>query len=813
MGACDTYTWAANNQTYTSSGVYTTTIPNSAGCDSNMTLNLTISSASTSSTSVTECDSYTWDANNQTYTASGTFTETILNSFGCDSTITLDLTILNSSASSETVTACDSYTWAANAVTYTTSGIYTATILNSDGCDSVLTLDLTINTSSSSSSIVGACDIYVWEVNNQVFTFTSSGTYTATIPNTAGCDSVLTLNLTIGTADSSSVSVTECDAYTWAFNNQTYTNSGSYSETILNSFGCDSTITLDLTILNSSTSTETATACDTYDWALNNVTYTQSGMYSFVLPNSNGCDSTIVLDLTINNSSVSFDTIQACESYTWPVNNTTYTIGGTFTETIPNSSGCDSTITLKLTINTSNGSTKNITECDSFTWEADNNTYTESGTYTTTLINSNGCDSVVVLNLVINNSNGSTEDQVACDSYLWPANNTTYTASGTYTANLTNINGCDSTAILNLIINNSNSSLETIVACDSFTWSANNTTYLQSGTYTENLINSTGCDSTVTLVLEINNSNSSTETISACDAYTWSVNNETYNSSGIYTEVLTNENGCDSTVTLALTINSSYSNTDTIVSCDSYTWGVNNTAYTSSGIYTDTFMSSTGCDSILTLDLTINNSSSSEVQQSACGSFTWAVNNTTYNSSGMYSEVLTNINGCDSIIILDLNIQNEIDTSIDQAGNNLTSNDSTVGNAFQWIDCNNNNAVIPNETGNSFTATSNGSYALVIENGVCVDTTACIELVNVGVLNNIYNLDIVIYPNPTSNQLIIQQGNFEIEEITIIDVTGASILTIVKGSNVIDVSSLSSGSYFLKVQSNKGSSLSSFIKH
>ena len=93
--------------------------------------------------SITACDSYTWSANGTTYTASGTYTVTGLNAAGCTDVQTLVLTINNSTSSSVSITACDSYTWSANNVTYTASGTYTVTGLNAAGCTDVQTLVLT----------------------------------------------------------------------------------------------------------------------------------------------------------------------------------------------------------------------------------------------------------------------------------------------------------------------------------------------------------------------------------------------------------------------------------------------------------------------------------------------------------------------------------------------------------------------------------------------------------------------------------------------------------------------------------------------
>jgi hypothetical protein len=244
--------------------------------------------------------------------------------------------------------------------------------------------------------------------------------------------------------------ISVCDSYTWSTNGQTYTESGQYTEVLTNQDGCDSTMILDLTII--SATTETITECDSYTWITNGQTYTESGQYIEVLTSQSGCDSTITLDLTITKSNSSSESITECDSYTWSTNGQTYTESGQYTEVLTNQSGCDSTVTLNLTITNSNSGSETITECHSYTWNTNGQTYTESGQYTEVLNNQSGCDSTVTLDLTINSSSSSTQTQTGIDSYTWPVNNETYTESGSYSAVIPNAVGCDSTITLELTL-------------------------------------------------------------------------------------------------------------------------------------------------------------------------------------------------------------------------------------------------------------------------------------------------------------------------------------------------------------------------
>jgi hypothetical protein len=342
-----------------------------------------------------------------------------------------------------------------------------------------------------------------------------------------------------------------------------------------------------------------------------------SGTYSVTVSNACGSVSSST-NVVVNQSSNPTTTQSACDSYTWPVNGTTYTQSGTYTSV----SGCV-TQTLVLTITPSTSNTTTVSECDSYTWAVNGTTYTQSGTYTVV----NGCATEILV-LTITESTSNTTTVSECDSYTWAVNGTTYTQSGTYTV----VNGC-ATEILVLTILESGNNTTTVSACDSYTWAVNGTTYTVSGTYTS----VTGC-STETLVLTITPSTSNTTTVSECDSYTWAVNGTTYTQSGTYTVV----NGC-ATEILVLTILASGNNTTTVSACDSYTWPVNGTTYTQSGTYT----SVTGC-STETLVLTITESTSNTTTESACGSYTWAVNGTTYTQSGTY----TVVNGCATEILV-----------------------------------------------------------------------------------------------------------------------------------------------------------------
>ena len=323
-------------------------------------------------TTITVCDSYTWASDSTTYTSSGTYINSHTDADGCPVTDTLHLTIRLGSTSTETVTACNSYTWNGRAFSASTdTATYHTT--NAAGCDSTATLHLTINQCSTTETT--ACDSYTWHGT----AYTTSGTYTS------GTD---TLVLTINHSTTGTETVTVCNSYTWhgrAFSASTDT--ATYRTT--NAAGCDSTATLHLTI-NQCSTTET-TACDSYTW--HGTAYTTSGTYT------SGTDTLV---LTINHSTIGTETVTACNSYTW--HGRAFSVStDTATYRTTNAAGCDSTATLHLTIFYDSNMVYTVSDTDSYTWTSHGTTttYTESGTYTNSYTTAEGCAGIDTLYLTI----------------------------------------------------------------------------------------------------------------------------------------------------------------------------------------------------------------------------------------------------------------------------------------------------------------------------------------------------------------------------------------------------------------------------
>ena len=155
----------------------------------------------------TACSAYTWiDGNTYTFSNnSATYTFTGAAANGCDSIVTLDLTINQPATGTDIQSACNSYTWI-DGNTYTSSNnsaIFTLTGAASNGCDSIVMLDLTINQPTTGIDVQTACSAYMWIDGNIYTSSNNTATFILTGAASNGCDSIVTLDLTINTVDTS----------------------------------------------------------------------------------------------------------------------------------------------------------------------------------------------------------------------------------------------------------------------------------------------------------------------------------------------------------------------------------------------------------------------------------------------------------------------------------------------------------------------------------------------------------------------------------------------------------------------------------
>jgi hypothetical protein len=196
-----------------------------------------------------------------------------------------------------------------------------------------------------------------------------------------------------------------------------------------------------------------------------------------------------------------------------------------------------------------------------------------------------------------------------------------------------------------------------------------------------------------------------------------------------------------------------------------------------------------------------------------CPGATYVYNGTTLTQGGIYADTLVNSQGCDSIVQLNL-VQLLVDTGVTQNGFSLVADH--VSPSYKWLDCNNGYAAIPGATSQTFTPTVSGSYAVVVSQSGCTDTSNCYTITAVG-LNTLNPIDgISVYPTITSNEINVQFNmSYNQVQIEVIDLTGRTVArTNADGltNTSVDVNSLMNGSYIVRITADGRNGVYRFMK-
>ncbi|MCB9022226.1 MAG: gliding motility-associated C-terminal domain-containing protein [Chitinophagales bacterium] len=655
-----------DGSTTTTAGTYTTTLTNAFGCDSVVTTNLTVDPAVVTDISGSICDGDTYTLPDGSTTGTGgIFSFTFVSAAGCDSIVTVDLTVNAVSTSTEDVSICDggSYTLPDGTIA-TTDGTYISTLTSALGCDSIITTNVTVTDAYSITLSPSICDGDVYTLPDGSTTGTG-GIFSFTFVSAAGCDSIVTVDLTVNAISSTTEDVSICDGGSYTLPDGTIaTTDGTYISTLTSAFGCDSIITTNLSVTDAYSITLSPSICDGDVYTLPDGSTTGTGgIFSFTFVSAAGCDSIVTVDLTVNAASTSTEDVSICDggSYTLP-DGTVVTTNGTYVSTLTSIAGCDSIITTNVTVTDAYSITLSPSICDGDTYTLpDGSTTGTGGIFSFTFVSAAGCDSIVTVDLTVNTVSSTTEDVSICDggSYTLP-DGTIATTDGTYISTLTSAFGCDSIITTNVTVTDAYSITLTPSICggDTYTLPDGSTT-TSSGIFSFTFVSAAGCDSIVTVDLTVNAISSTTEDVSICDGGSYTLPDGTIaTTDGTYTSTLTSATGCDSIVTTNIIVTDMYLISLSPVICEGDLYVLPDGSVTDlAGSWSFTFTSVVGCDSMVVVDLEVNPVYENILPVSLCEGESIVLPDGTLVDdpvSGIYTYTFISAAGCDSIVGVDL---------------------------------------------------------------------------------------------------------------------------------------------------------------
>ncbi|UTW62605.1 T9SS type A sorting domain-containing protein [bacterium SCSIO 12741] len=397
-----------------------------------------------------------------------------------------------------------------------------------------------------------------------------------------------------------------------------------------------------------------------------------------------------------------------------------------------------------------------VSYCDSLVSHTGRHVWRQSGFYQDTLVMSNGCDTIYSYQLTINNSRVLSDTVTICHGqiYTFPDGDTSSVPS--IDSSLFQVKGCDSLIITHLMVNYPVEIFLGASICQGKTY-----TFIDGDTSSQSSIDTSIvpgliCDTIYYTNLEVNSPKLIKDSKTICQGSIFTFpDGDTSSIPQIHLSLLKTASGCDSIVETQLSISPTYNRNDTIDLCGKSTHTLpDGRTVNSSGNYTSRLTSILGCDSVVITKLSFNEPSSQHQKAVICpGEVFVFPDGDTSTVSHIDTSYFLSHKQCDSLIITELKVE-AIDTSVITSGNNLRAGD-TSATQYQWINCE-TGAIIPQFTGPTFTPPNNGSYAMIIFQNECQDSSSCYAFETVGLKSLQRNNDVIIYPNPTHQNLTLE---------------------------------------------------------
>jgi len=794
-----------------------------ANCDSVIYLTLWVNHTDTTYLTDEICfgETYTQHGFNITPNEIATIYDTLImqNRLGCDSVLLLTLTVnpYSHNIYEESICLGDRFTLYGFDTIPEHVGMLQLqqTLTSGRGCDSIVLVNLTVNPTYVTNYYDTICqgrNYYKYSFNYADTTFDMVGDFQAVqhLQTITGCDSIRILHLHInplysGSYDTIAICASELPIRT---GNRILFSPNTYLVNYKTACGCDSTVWLTLQVYPRETLISVAVCAgqsyqsNGFDIPSDSTLTTGYKEYvQYLIGTIGGCDSVVKLQLTINPiyQENIVDTICQGERYNnFGFDTLPNTVGLIeMTQNLTSITGCDSIITLLLTVNQTYITEETAIICSNdipYLWHGHN--YTQSGTYSDPLQTALGCDSVFVLHLIVNNAYHDTTYAAICSSETYRWRDQDYDETGTYnSSNFTTTTGCDSLYTLVLTVNPVFVNIDSVTICSNEHYQWRNHDYTQSGIYYDTLYTIHGCDSIFVLKLRVNPTYFFEEEAYSCDGIAYNWHGKILTVSGIYFDTLQTVLGCDSIYQLTLTVFETREGIELATICQGETYWWNGFPYTRSGEYAITFHDGY-CDSTATLLLTVNPIPHTYIHVDICQGqpyegYGFAVEQEATMLPGTFSlQQLIPTATCDSIVTLVLTV-NPV--------SEITIQDS-VWRGYPYLENGFNvSAYQTQEVGDFY-------YQLTTQN-----ITGCDSIVNLilsvisgtGIYHNDLEKELTLYPNPTTGELrIINHTLQETDNIEIYNMLGQKQpFSIHQGHFfTIDVSHLPAGIYVIKIE-------------
>ncbi|MBO6080042.1 MAG: T9SS type A sorting domain-containing protein [Bacteroidales bacterium] len=509
--------FAFRNNFYTQSGEYWTSATTVSGCDSSRTLLvLQVLEGQHETIQLTMCyDDPVVVYDNITFNQPGTFNRILgYDEDGCPIQQTFVVTQYPLVYDTVNAAICQSQSYTCHGTSFDSTGVYTVPYTTETGCQGITILNLTVNpaTFTQQTQYVTVCAVDLPYVSNGR-SFDAAGNYMMNLKNQYGCDSVLVtlvLSVTMPLVDTTTITLCPSE-FPYTFDSaHVYTAPGQYFIDLAADTACWHYRYL---VLNQYPTVNDTTYMYTADssYTFHDSVFTESTVYTFVDTTVNGCLDYHTLNLTMNHQLV-YDTVTAsvCANLLpYVLNGISYNESGSYNQTLQNIHGFDSAaVTLNLTVNQNVAVTNQVTITrNDIPYFYHGNTYSESGVYVLQIpaATANECDTFYTLNLTVEPVYYQTVDTTVCANQpvLFLGDVVTTLGAHQYTFHFADY---DSVVTLNVNHNPVYRDATTAVVVGEYElpYNFNGTLCNTAGYYEQTLTSVLGCDSVISIMLTVN---------------------------------------------------------------------------------------------------------------------------------------------------------------------------------------------------------------------------------------------------------------------------------------------------------------------
>jgi predicted NAD-dependent protein-ADP-ribosyltransferase YbiA (DUF1768 family) len=581
--------------------------------------------------------------------------------------------------------------------------------------------------------------------------FKTAGSFTTAFKTNKNCDSIYTTLIRVNPVYNLKDSFTICNGDSVGSHGKLFKTAGTFNSTFKTKNGCDSIYTTKIKVNPSYKLSDNFTICQGDSVLVHGKKFKTAGNFTSAFKTNKNCDSIYVTIININPTYSLKDSFTICLGDSVLKHGKIFKTAGNFTSKFKTSKNCDSIYLTKINVNPSYALKDSFTICQGDSVQTHGKVFKTAGVFLTAFKTSKACDSSYATKIKVNPSYNLTRVVGLCggDSIFFDFKFRKVT--GTYVGKFKTNKNCDSIITLNLTVDNIINVSQSIAICDKDSFLLNGRFIKTAGLYIDTLTARLGCDSVIKTTLIVNPLKVTNLKISICPTDSLLFGGKFLKVAGNYINKLKSSKNCDSTVNLALSVNPKIETKLNVQICTGDSVFTGNSFKKTAGIFTEKLKAKGGCDSTVITTVSILSKSSSIQNATICFNDSLRINGKFETRAGTYNFKVKNKKGCDSSVTFNLTIRPPANLSIIATGfSTLTTNKPFV--SYQWL---RNEVIIPGAIQRSITASVAGIYDVEI-----VDSLGCristIDLRKLGINDNLIQSPYTIFPNPASDYIRIE---------------------------------------------------------